>query len=309
MLWKHKDWRTDETETRRGRRLALSFFCTVANYDYGFYWYFYLDGTISMEVKLTGILSTSTIPDGKSPNGYGTMISKNLYGPIHQHIFCARLDFEIDGPNNCVQEINIQAANPKKEREKQRERKETHLRVPPRKFESAFYATETTFHSEKEAQRRAKINSARLWKISNPSSRNRVGNICSYKLVPRSPVFPFASPDSTISKRAGFMKNTLWVTRYHPKEKYPGGDYPIQRNTLDGLVKWTEANRNVYNTDIVVWHVFGLTHVVRSEDWPVMPLEHCGFEIRPNNFFDFSPVMDVPPLNDLCSTSAPRSRL
>ncbi|GER38677.1 copper amine oxidase family protein, partial [Striga asiatica] len=41
ILWKHQDWRTGHAEVRRSRRLTVSFICTVANYDYGFYWYFY----------------------------------------------------------------------------------------------------------------------------------------------------------------------------------------------------------------------------------------------------------------------------
>jgi primary-amine oxidase len=49
ILWKHKEWRTDHTETRRSRRLVISFFTTIANYDYGFYWYFYQDGSIKVE--------------------------------------------------------------------------------------------------------------------------------------------------------------------------------------------------------------------------------------------------------------------
>jgi primary-amine oxidase len=41
ILWKHQDWRTGMTEVRRSRRLTVSFFCTVANYEYGFFWHFY----------------------------------------------------------------------------------------------------------------------------------------------------------------------------------------------------------------------------------------------------------------------------
>jgi primary-amine oxidase len=41
ILWKHQDWRTGLAEVRRSRRLTVSFFCTVANYEYGFYWHFY----------------------------------------------------------------------------------------------------------------------------------------------------------------------------------------------------------------------------------------------------------------------------
>ena len=47
ILWKHVDWRTGETEVRRSRRLVVSFISTVGNYEYGFFWYFYQDGTVS----------------------------------------------------------------------------------------------------------------------------------------------------------------------------------------------------------------------------------------------------------------------
>ena len=40
----------------------ISFFATVGNYDYGFYWYLYLDGTIQLEVKATGVVFTSAYP-------------------------------------------------------------------------------------------------------------------------------------------------------------------------------------------------------------------------------------------------------
>src|SRR5207245_1759534 len=41
ILWKHFDARSGITEMRRSRRLVVSYICTVGNYDYGFYWYFY----------------------------------------------------------------------------------------------------------------------------------------------------------------------------------------------------------------------------------------------------------------------------
>ena len=90
MLWKHTDWRTNQTEVRRARRLAVSMIATVGNYDYGFYWYFYQDGTIQMEVKLTGIMNTMASSPAKRPVRHGSRPALNA--PYHQHFFCARLD-------------------------------------------------------------------------------------------------------------------------------------------------------------------------------------------------------------------------
>ena len=49
------------------------------------------------------------------------------------------------------------------------------------------------------------------------------------------------------------------------------------------------------DTDVVLWHTFGLTHVVRPEDWPVMPVERTGFWLIPVGFFDRNPALDLPP--------------
>ena len=64
ILWKHVDMVSGRTEVRRSRRLVVSSIATVGNYEYGFYWYFYLDGTLQLEVKLTGIMSTMAVADG-----------------------------------------------------------------------------------------------------------------------------------------------------------------------------------------------------------------------------------------------------
>ena len=61
ILWKHVDMVSGRTEVRRSRRLVVSSIATVGNYEYGFYWYFYLDGTMQLEVKLTGIMSTMAV--------------------------------------------------------------------------------------------------------------------------------------------------------------------------------------------------------------------------------------------------------
>jgi len=280
FLWKHKDWRSGQSEVRRSRKLVVSFFTTISNYDYGFYWYFFQDGNIKFEAKLTGILSTSALNDGESPGPFGTIIGPNLYAPIHQHFFVARLDMQLDGNHNSVQEVNIQAVPPGEDNP----------------YNSAFFATETLLNTEQEAKRNVNGASGRYWKVVNPHSFNRNGQMCGYKLVPggSNPV-PFANDNSKIVKRAGFLKHNLWVTPFDQREMYPAGNYPFQKEILDGLEHWAMANRNIVDTDVVLWHTFGLTHVPRTEDWPIMPTEYVGFALKPFNFFTCSPAMDVPP--------------
>ena len=80
ILWKHYEFRNETFEVRRSRRLVISFFTTVGNYDYGFYWYFYQDGTIQLEVKLTGIIQTAAVTPG-SPYRWGGMVAEGLAAP------------------------------------------------------------------------------------------------------------------------------------------------------------------------------------------------------------------------------------
>jgi primary-amine oxidase len=55
---------------------------------------------------------------------------------------------------------------------------------------------------------------------------------------------------------------------------------------------------------VVVWYTFGVTHFVRPEDWPVMPVEYCGFLLTPFGFFDRNPALDVPPAAEHCAHAA-----
>jgi len=276
MLWKHTDWRRDRVEVRRSRRLVLSFIATVDNYEYGFFWYFYQDGTIQYEIKLTGILLCGTLSDYPK---YGTLVAPELNALNHQHFFCMRLDFDIDGSGNSVYEVNTEAEpmgdnNP---------------------YGNAFFAKSTLLATELEAQRVVDPLAGRYWKVVNPSVTNRLGQPVGYKLMPGDNVLPFAHPDAPILKRAGFMTKHLWVTPYTAEEKYSTGNYPNQHPGGEGLPQWTQANRSIDNTDVVVWYVFGHHHIPRPEDWPVMPVAYSSFTLKPVSFFDANPALDVPP--------------
>ena len=85
------------------------------------------------------------------------------------------------------------------------------------------------------------------------------------------------------------------MTKYHPKERYPSGDYPNQHAGGDGLPRWTAANRAIDNTEVVLWYTFGHNHIPRPEDWPVMPASYIGFTLKPDGFFDANPALDLPP--------------
>jgi primary-amine oxidase len=276
ILWKHTDWRLEEVEVRRSRRLVVSFIATVDNYEYGFFWYFYQDGTLQYEVKLTGILLCAALAN--TPK-YGTLVAPELNALNHQHFFNMRLDFDLDGLNNSVYEVNTEAEP----------------LGPDNPYGNGFFATSTLLPTEQSAQRTIDPFTARYWKIANPSVLNRLGQPVGFKLIPGDNALPFAHPDAPILKRAGFMTKHLWVTPYQLNERYAAGNYPNQHPGGEGLPQWTQANRPVENTDLVVWYTFGHHHIPRPEDWPVMPVAYSGFTLKPVGFFDANPALDVPP--------------
>jgi primary-amine oxidase len=277
VLWKHTDWFTGQTEVRRSRRLVVSFFITAGNYDYGFFWYFYQDGTIQFEVKLTGILYTAAIGPGEKPK-YGTLVAPQVNALNHQHFFNVRLDLDVDGAPNSVYEVNT----------------ETEPIGPNNPYGNAFFATPTLLTTEREAQRLVNPMSARYWKVVNPAMLNHVGLPVGYKLVPGPNVPPFVHAESSHLKRGGFIARHLWATAYHPAERFATGNYINQHPGGEGLPKYTQADRSLVNTDVVLWYTLGSHHLPRTEDWPVMPVEYLGFSLKPDGFFDQNPALDVP---------------
>ncbi len=142
--------------------------------------------------------------------------------------------------------------------------------------------------------------SARHWRIESTGTTNKVGEPCAYRLIPTSTnILPFFQPDSAVASRAGFATKHFWATRFSQDEKHAAGAYPNQ-NPGDGLPKYVEQDRPLEDEDVVVWYTLGAHHVVRLEDWPVMPVQHAGFKLEPVGFFDENPALDVPPPEGHC---------
>ena len=152
----------------------------------------------------------------------------------------------------------------------------------------------TRFDRELSAQREVNAPTSRAWLVVNPTSLNRLGQAVAYKLVPTmSTPTLLASDTSSVAQRAGFARHNLWVTPYERDERRAAGEYPNQHAGGDGLPSWTSADRAIVETDVVLWYTFGVTHFVRPEDWPVMPVEYTGFLLAPVGFFDRNPALDL----------------
>jgi primary-amine oxidase len=273
VLWKHVDHVTG-AEVRRQRRLVVSFHVTVANYEYLVYWRFYQDGNIECEVRATGIVVTSHASYGSGL--HGTLVDQGTYAPFHQHFIVARLDLDIDGPDNTVYAVSSEA-------------------VADDPWGLGLVVRETPLRTEAEGKQDYDWASQRGWKVVNRAVRNGLGFPVGYKLVPSGAFPSLLPPSSPAFLRAEVVGHTLWVTPYHPDERWPCGDFPNLSERDTGLPSWTAADRPIENTDVVLWYVFGIHHITRPEDWPVMPTDAVSFWLKPFGFFDRNPTLDVPP--------------
>jgi primary-amine oxidase len=276
--WKHVDERAG-VEVRRARRLVVSFHVTVANYEYLVYWRFYQDGNIECEVRATGILVTShTAAPGSRPAN-GTVVDRGTYAPFHQHFIVARLDLDVDGASNTVVATDSVPA--------------TAGGCDP--YGLGLVVRKTRLRTEAEGQQDYDWGTQRGWTVVNDGVLNGLGTPVGYKLVPSATFPPLIDPASPAFQRATVIGHTLWVTPYHQDERWPCGDFPVQSSRDSGLAVWTSAGRRIEDTDVVLWYVFGIHHLTRPEDWPVMPSDVVSFWLKPAGFFDRNPALDVPP--------------
>jgi len=278
VLWKHVDDKAG-AEVRRSRRLVVSFHATVANYEYLVYWRFYQDGTIECEVRATGIMVTTHVAAGEPIPATGNIVDDRTYAPFHQHFIVARLDMEVDGPANTVVECHsealpISADNP---------------------YGLALIEQRTPLRTESEGKQDYDWATQRSWKVVNPGRLTRLGVSPAYKLVPGGTFPALFDPAAPMLARAGVIGHTLWVTPFDPEQRWPAGEFCNQSTGVDGLPAWTQADRSIEDTDIVLWYVFGLHHITRPEDWPVMPADIVSFQLKPAGFFERNPALDLPP--------------
>ena len=82
------------------------------------------------------------------------------------------------------------------------------------------------------------------------------------------------------------------MTRYSPDEMFASGEYVNLGHRQEGLPAWTKANRPIDGQEVVVWYTLGVTHIPRTEDWPLMPVHPVGFRLLPSNFFSHNPALE-----------------
>lgn len=265
ILFKHTDFRDESSTVTRARKMIISHVFTAANYEYCVYWILHQDGTIQLEIKLTGILNTYALNPGESAAPWGTEVYPGVNAHNHQHLFCLRLDPNIDGPANTVFQADAVASD-------------APVGSEENYYGNAFYAKKTKLDTMENGRSNYDGNTSRTWEMCNTNKLNPYSKKpVSYKLVSREvpPLLP--KEGGLVWKRAGFARHAVHVTKYSDEQIHPAGRHVPQTSgePSQGLPAWIEADPkgSLDNTDVVLWHTFGLTHFPSPEDYPIMPAE------------------------------------
>jgi len=236
----------------------------------------------------------------ESTHGWGTQVHPGVNAHNHQHLFCLRIDPQLDGNSNSIVQCDaVPSSAP--------------VGSPENKYGNAFYSENTTYRTPKQSISDYDARTGRTWSIINPNKYRpspsnislsfrkhpATGTPVAYKLVSREVPFLLPKEGSLVWKRGGFARHSIHVTPYAEDQVYPAGKYVPQTSGEPsmGLPQWLEdsSTANIENTDVVLWHTFGLTHFPRAEDFPLMPTESVSLILRPSNFFVKNPGLDVKP--------------
>jgi primary-amine oxidase len=284
ILWRHYDFNTETFEGRRARQLVVNTVAAIGNYDYGINWIFHEDGTLEQRSDLTGIMLAKATPDVTNyhhhDDKFGTLVAANVEAINHQHFLNFRLDFDVDGVKNSVTEMKVSTLSPEKN-----------------PFGNAFTMSERNLPQESEAIRDVNLAESRAWMVMNKNQKNSLGMPTSYMLMPSANSIYYPNFQADSRQRGEFATHHFWATRYKANELYAAGDYPNQGKKGRGLPQYTADNESLDNEDLVVWYTYGVTHIPRPEEWPIMTVHPAGFKIMSWGFFDQNPVLNVPKNN------------
>jgi primary-amine oxidase len=283
-VWRHNEVTNETYEGRPQVDLVVRMMSTIGNYDYVLDWVFTQSGMIKVMVGATGVDAVKGVvadsmnaPTAAEDTTYGTLIAPGLVGVSHDHFFSFRLDLDVDGTTNRFVKDGLRL-------------QELPVDHPRR---SIWMPESQIFETDTQARMKLNYDTPSRWRIESSDATNYLGNSTSYQILPIDNSANLLLPEDYPTQRAGFVKYHLWVTPYDPDEIYAAGTYPNQSKGDDNLFTWTGNDRPIADTDIVAWYTLGFHHVTVAEDWPIMSTSWHGFALKPVNFFDRNPALDL----------------
>jgi primary-amine oxidase len=281
--WRHGRPAQPTGLTRPDVELVVRTIPTIGNYDYIIDWVFQQSGNIEIRVGAAGIIAARNTaaagmdaPGAATETAFGELVAPGTVAIYHDHFFNFRLDLDVDGPMNTM----------------------IRDRLVPQRLPDANPRRSLWTVSRVPVSREGPLSADGhdgLWRLVNPNEKTPLGHHPGIEIMPGHQIVSALAPDDPPQARAAFSAETLWLTRYKPRELFAAGDYPNLSRGGDGLPAYAGDGEAAENSDLVVWLNVAIHHVTRVEDWPIMPVRWHGFTLRPFNFFAENPAYGIPP--------------
>jgi primary-amine oxidase len=290
-IWRHHESLYDGVpgmsphQSRASTELIVRMVSTIGNYDYFQDYVFQQDGRLRIRLVATGIDAVKGVfartlqdPTAAEDTSVGTLIAPHRLGVNHDHFFSYRIDMDVDGQANNFTRHKLRAV-PQAE-------------GAPRQGIWGVVPHQVT--TENQAQTKMRVDKPALLVFSSAENKNAMGYPTSYQIMMPN-VDALVSLQDETYKRAAFVANSLWVTRFKRDEIFASGVGANQSPAGLGLPAYIADNENIENADIVAWPTIGFHHVPMAEDWPVMPAKVDEIILKPRNYFDRNPAIDLAP--------------
>ena len=234
--------------------------------EYVWNYFFYQDGSIEFEIRLTGVLQVYVAgPDEPAP--YATRVAPGINAHFHQHLFSFRIDPMVDGLANSVIETDVLPAA-------------ANYGSPENYAGNSFQIRERVLRLASEGAREWDASTDRRWRIiSAGKTHYSSGQHTGYAIGFKGAATPLlARPESWVGSRATFAHNALWVVREKEDARegsrlWPSGKFVPQarEEPADSIARWLrdDGDAKIENEDVLVYVTVGTTHIPRPEDWPV----------------------------------------
>ncbi|KAF7520045.1 hypothetical protein G7054_g12903 [Neopestalotiopsis clavispora] len=248
---------------------------TVGNYDYMFTYSFFLDGSISVEVRASGYIQATYSTTGSED--YGFKIQQALSGSMHDHVLNFKADFDIAGTDNTVQLVtNVPVS-----------------RVYPwsdGKARNTMQVQKTFVEDESASRFNWAPNSAQQVLVVNQDQPNQWGEYRGYRVAPMSGGLHLTVENSSnLVNAAHWAEYDIQVTRQHdyePRSAHPYASQDLYNPPIDFSEFFNGESLN--QEDLVMWLNLGMHHVPNTGDLPnsIFTVAHAGAIFSPSNYFN-----------------------
>lgn len=290
-VWRHSEPLYDgipglaNHHSRRATELVVRMVATIGNYDYFQDYVFGQDGRLRIRLISTGIdavkgVVSETLADANAAadTKTGTLIAPYRVGVNHDHYFSYRIDMDVDGTANNFDRLRLRAIPQPKSAPRQ----------------GIWGVVPQRVKTEKQARTKMSAETPALLVFSSDTRQNAMGYPSAYQVMMPN-VKPLVTQFDETFKRAYFVQNNLWVSRFKRDEIFASGLQANQSIPYLGLPEYIADNEALEGEDLVGWATMGFHHVPMAEDWPVMPSKVDEIVLKPRNFFDRNPAIDLRP--------------